>query len=170
MAVNTVGSMDMSVLPGSLFVPHDFIDFSGNPATFYDDRTVHVDMSKPFCPVVRAALIDAVGRQGVYYEGVYASTVGPRFETKSEIAMMKQFADVVGMTLAAEATLARERGSLCVVSNMAAGLQDVLPAGEIATTYTEIKQVVTEVIEDVIGALSGDNCCECHKAIDIGQL
>ena len=58
--------------------------------------------------------------------GVYFQTKGPRFETKAEIRMMAQFADVVGMTMAQEASTAQEIGleyaSICSVDNYANGV------------------------------------------------
>ena len=70
--------------------------------------------------------------------GVYWQTKGPRFETKAEIRMMSQFADLVGMTMASEAVIAQELGlsyaSLCSVDNYANGL------GERELTVDEILQ------------------------------
>jgi 5'-methylthioadenosine phosphorylase len=105
---------------------------------------------------------------------VYAFTAGPRFETGAEISMMQQFAKVVGMTLAPEATLARERGicygSLCVVSNMAAGMQNKLPAGEIATIYAKMKSMIMQVIDDTISAIPQKASCNCCQAAEQGRL
>jgi 5'-methylthioadenosine phosphorylase len=58
--------------------------------------------------------------------GVYWQTIGPRFETPSEIRLIAPHADVVGMTLAAECIVAREIGlryaAVCVVDNLANGI------------------------------------------------
>jgi 5'-methylthioadenosine phosphorylase len=60
--------------------------------------------------------------------GIYWQTAGPRLETRAEIAMMSQFADLVGMTMASEAIIAQELelpyASLCSVDNYAHGLED----------------------------------------------
>ena len=60
--------------------------------------------------------------------GVYVETTGPRLETRAEIAFFKTVGDVVGMTMASEATLASEIGvpyaSLCTVDNFAHGIAD----------------------------------------------
>jgi purine nucleoside phosphorylase len=57
-----------------------------------------------------------------------AKTAGPRLETRAEITMMAQFADLVGMTMASEAIIAQELeipyASLCSVDNFAHGLAD----------------------------------------------
>jgi len=54
--------------------------------------------------------------------------MGPRLETKAEVAMIAQFGDVVGMTMAHEATLCQELGlayaSICSVDNYAHGIID----------------------------------------------
>lgn len=59
-------------------------------------------------------------------QGTYFQTVGPRFETKAEIRLYKDYFDVVGMTGASEATLSQELGiSFCmvgIVDNMCHGL------------------------------------------------
>ena len=60
--------------------------------------------------------------------GVYAHTIGPRFETPAEVRALARVADVVGMTLAAETVLAREAGlayaAVCSVDNLANGIAD----------------------------------------------
>jgi len=62
------------------------------------------------------------------YGGVYIQTKGPRFETVAEIRAFSRIADLVGMTIASEATLAGELGmgfaALCTVDNYANGLAE----------------------------------------------
>ena len=71
--------------------------------------------------------------------GIYLQTTGPRFETKAEIAFFSTFADLVGMNMASEATLAIEMGleyaNLSIVDNYGNGI-----AGEI--TYDEFMKGV----------------------------
>ena len=95
-STNSAGSMRGHPV-GSFVVLDDFIDFTrSRPSTFYDDATVHVDVSEPYCPEIRTVLISAIEKQGLSYtEGVYACTEGPRFETRAEIRMMSQFAEIV---------------------------------------------------------------------------
>jgi 5'-methylthioadenosine phosphorylase len=58
---------------------------------------------------------------------VYVQMRGPRFETKAEIRIIKEWGDVVGMTAAHEADLCVEAGlrynSLALVDNYANGLE-----------------------------------------------
>lgn len=173
LAVSTVGSMRQGVQPGGLVIPSDFIDFTG-PATFFDDVPVHVDMTQPFCPQTREILLDAASSEGSVSEGVYITTRGPRFETPAEIEMLQQHGDVVGMTLGPEAALAREAGmcyaSLCVVSNMAAGLQTGLSADEIASIYQEMRDVAVGILLRTAAGLPKERGCACDQAVSRGSL
>ncbi len=58
--------------------------------------------------------------------GVYWQAIGPRFETPAEIRLIAAYADVIGMTIASECTLAGELGlayaTICVVDNLANGV------------------------------------------------
>ena len=66
-STNSVGSMRGHSV-GSFVVLDDFIDFTRNrPSTFYDDTTVHVDVSEPYCPEISEALRNALGKQGISY-------------------------------------------------------------------------------------------------------
>ena len=61
-----------------------------------------------------------------YSGGIYMQTTGPRFETKAEVNILKKEGDVVGMTMASEATLCMEYAipyvSLCSIDNYCNGI------------------------------------------------
>src|SRR5205809_7110415 len=96
--------------------------------TFYDDPLLQSTPSPHSS--VPAALSEAAKdpKAGVRERGRYRQTTGPRPETRAEIAFFKSIGDVVGMTMASEATLASELGipyaSLCTVDNFAHGIVD----------------------------------------------
>lgn len=171
LAVNTVGSLRRELAPGSLAVPRDYVDLSGRASTFYDDEVVHIDSSEPYCPEVRAALRRAAGGAP---EVVYACTQGPRLETPAEIRMLAGVADVVGMTGCPEVALARERGlcyaSLCMVSNLAAGLQERLTAREVAEASRLAAARVRRAVEDAVAALPEARGCACKDALRDARL
>jgi len=172
--ISTVGSMRREIGMGSFFIPNDFIDFTGRKSTFFDDEAVHVDMSQPFCPVVRKILMEEAEKKGNAKEGIYFVTNGPRLETKAEINMMKNFAHVVGMTLSPETILARERGicyaSICLVSNYAAGMQEKLDIGEIKRIHEEKKGEIMEIVEKCIEKIPEKRECGCRYAAEKGRL
>jgi 5'-methylthioadenosine phosphorylase len=124
-AVNSTGSLKQALKPGMLVVPDDFIMLSPGP-TVIQDRPAHVT------PALDAPIRErwlAAGRDcnmDIIDGGVYWQTVGPRFETKAEIRFMAPFADLVGMTMASEAIVAKELdmayASLCSIDNYANGL------------------------------------------------
>jgi 5'-methylthioadenosine phosphorylase len=174
-SVGTVGSMKEAIRPGDLVIPHDFIDATkARPLTFFDDRRVHVDMTEPFCTVLRDAVIGACEETkeiSFHRTGVYLVTEGPRLETAAEIKWYSTIADVVGMTLVPEVVLAREKGicfvSLCLVCNMAAGLQERLSIDEIASVYKKKEPVLSRILRSAI--LSVDESLPCGCPGDVSK-
>jgi len=127
LGTSSTGSLKGTIRPGSFVVPDDFIGFWDIP-TYFDDRVVHATPSLD--PTLRAALAAAAKDANAVFQdrGVYVQTTGPRLETRAEIAFFQSIGDVVGMTMASEATLAAELGipyaSLCTVDNFAHGIVD----------------------------------------------
>lgn len=127
-ALGSVGSLRTDWPAGTLACPGDFFA-PGIAPSFHDDARGH---SVPgFDAAWRARVLAAWGDLGelpIEDHGVYAHVPGPRFETPAEVRMLGGHADVVGMTLAAEAILAREAGiayaAICTVDNLANGLED----------------------------------------------
>lgn len=131
-SVATVGGIRDDLVPGTLLVPDQIIDYThARPATFFEgpDRPVtHIDFTEPFDAELRALLLAAAESAGeqVLDGGTYGCTQGPRLETAAEIRRLEgDGCDVVGMTAMPEAALARELGiryaTLAVVANHAAG-------------------------------------------------
>jgi 5'-methylthioadenosine phosphorylase len=171
----TVGSMKKNILPGSFVIPHDFIDFTHRKTTFFDTRVVHVDMSEPFCPLLEGILQDVLKEsEETFFSGIYVATEGPRLETPSEINMFSRFGDIVGMTLIPEAILAREKGlcyaSLCLVSNLCAGLQASLPACEIIDIYKVKKNTIQNLLLSIIDSLPQQKTCSCSMIVQDGSI
>ncbi len=125
LAVNSVGSLKTTLKPGSFIIPDDFVSFCPIP-TFFDSE---MHFMVPAFDRDYAARMQAVClRMDVETTlgGVYVQTSGPRLETKAEVNMLKKFGDVVGMTMASEATLSMEYSipyvSLCSIDNYGNGL------------------------------------------------
>jgi len=173
LSIGTVGSMKEKIRPGDFFIPHDFVDNTKlRKPSFFDDSRVHVDMSSPFCPALIEIIISKckeIGEINLHSNGVYLCTEGPRLETASEIKLFSQVADVVGMTIVPEVILAREidvcYASLCIVCNMAAGLQNQLTANEISSVYSQLEPMVSKVLENTIKSINEKKDCNCRKII-----
>lgn len=176
-SVGTVGSMRKTIRPGDLVIPHDFIDATkARVQTFFDDRRVHVDMTEPFCSTLRDVLkkrCETIPEITCHETGVYLVTEGPRLETAAEITLYSTVADVVGMTLAPEVVLAREKGicfaSLCLVCNMAAGLQDRLTADEITSVYKKKEPLLSRIVSQAIQSLD-ESPCHCPSDVSKATL
>jgi len=156
--VTSVGSLKRTITPQSLVVPHDYISLCNIP-TFYDDEIVHVTpgldeaLRKRIIKAARDLDIEVIER------GVYFQTVGPRLETRAEINLIKDYADVVGMNMASEATLATELGlryaNISTVDNYAHGIiaeealdyKDIIEAA--SKSRGNVERVLLKVIENM---------------------
>jgi 5'-methylthioadenosine phosphorylase len=170
LAVNTVGAINPIMKPGDLTVPNNLIDFTKcRRYTFYDAQPViHVDFTRPYCEELRGLLIKSALKLGemIWDKSTYVCTEGPRFETSAEIRMFRLLgADVVGMTGCPEAALARELGlcyaSLCIVSNMAAGMQSRITSREVSDIALRKREAVMKILGETIRSLSPGRSCSC---------
>ena len=154
--VTSVGSLKRTITPQSLIVPHDYISLFSVP-TYYDKELVHVtpgldeSLRKRIIDAARALDIEVID------QGVYFQTLGPRLETKAEINFIKNYADVVGMNMASEATLATELelryANISTVDNYAHGIvekpleyKDIVAAA--AKSCADLERVLLKIFED----------------------
>ncbi|MDR1820250.1 MAG: S-methyl-5'-thioadenosine phosphorylase [Methanobrevibacter sp.] len=164
-ATNSVGSLKKDIIPGSLVLPDDFIDFTyRRDKTFYDDEVVHTDLTQPYCNRLR----NIIAKNGkVINSGVYVCTEGPRFETRAEIKMFQSLGvDIVGMTGLPEVVLAKEKGmcysSIAIVTNYSTSLsKDKLSMEEVFEMMEIKKKEVTEIILNTIDEIPIDYECDC---------
>ncbi len=173
-ATNAVGSLFESIKPGDFLIPHDFIDFTRmRKGTFYDDKTVHIDVTEPYCHELRDILISSGEVVG---EGVYVCTEGPRFETKAEVEMFQKLGGtVVGMTGLPEAVLARELemcyASVCTVSNFAASISpNKLTIDEVFEILEEKKEDLIKLIYNSILKIPSKSDCQCMNTLDGAEV
>ena len=123
--INSTGSLKKDLRPGMIVIPDDFITLTATP-TIHQNKAVHITPS--LNETVRQQLIIAARncKLDVVEKGTYWQVTGPRLETRAEIRMMANFADVVGMTMANEAVIALEMGlpyaSACSIDNYGNGL------------------------------------------------
>ena len=157
-AVNSTGSLRQTLKPGSLVVPDDYF----NPwaiSTFFDDEPVFT--TPGLSPRVRRALLEAGRRREIalFDGGTYIQTTGPRFETRAEVRVLSGWGDIVGMTMASEATLARELGleyaALCLVDNYANGVCDqVVDIREVEKAQQENSRILALLLPEVLRELA----------------
>ncbi|WP_315925261.1 purine-nucleoside phosphorylase [Mesorhizobium sp. SP-1A] len=126
---NAAGSLDPTMLPGSVMLITDHINFSGSNPLFGEptDRRF-VGLTEAYDAGMRAAIEAAAGLTDIaLHKGVYMWFSGPSFETPAEIRMARLLgADAVGMSTVPEVILARFLGmkvaACSVITNLAAGM------------------------------------------------
>lgn len=149
------GSLKVGIKPGSVMVPDDYMSLSDIPS-------IHNHAISHIMPEISKNLINELG--GVFplarVGGTYVQTRGPRIETIAEVNTLAKFADIVGMTVASEATLACELGigfaALCTIDNYANGLgTDVLSYEHIVETARLFRERTGEMVTTIIETMGG---------------
>ena len=176
--VNSVGSLKEELPPGTFVLPEQFVDLTRQrPTTFFDGgRVFHVSMADPMCPDLTAHAIGAGTSVGCAFETgrTYVCVEGPRFSTRAESMWFRGFADVIGMTLVPEVTLARERG-ICYVCLATVTDYDVWAATPVqAKDVMEVMGRNTEkmrrVLTEMIPRLAEVPNCACANALENAGL
>lgn len=174
-SVSAVGGISHEMTPGAIVVLDQIIDMTeGREFTFYDrDEIVHIDFTEPYCPELRAAIINA-GKRSVAKlkeRGTYLCVNGPRLETAAEIKAFSLLgADVVGMTGMPEASLARELeicfAGIAVVTNCAAGISEKkLTTTEVMETMAKSVEEIRLILKDTFHAVLSQRTCGCKDAL-----
>jgi len=167
MSTYAVGSITADYPVLDLAVLRDFLDFThGRAFSFFDDleRAVgHVEMSKPFCPVMSSKLMELASTHNIKcHDGAtYVATNGPRFESPAEIRMYQMLGGhVVGMTCCPEVYLAAELGmnfaAVALPINLAAGLEDKITL--VADNIVEVRENMTNLMLDVLRHTVDEDC------------
>ncbi len=172
--VSSVGSLKESLPPGTFVLPDQFVDLTKQrPTTFYDGgRVYHVSLADPFCPDLTEGAA-SVGREiGIPFveKATYVCVEGPRFSTRAESAYFRTFADVIGMTLVPEVTLARERAlcylSLAMVTDFDVWADRPVEAKEIVETMHRNVDRMARVLSRLLPRVARPPSCACARALD----
>ena len=176
-STTAVGSLNPAYKTGELVLCNQFIDMTkSRENTFFDGEAygvAHLDMSEPFCPTLRNAIVKAGEETGItiHPQGTYVCTEGPRFETPAEIRAYRMWgADVVGMTCVPECVLAREvemcYATVSMVTNMAAGISDLpLTHQEVIDCMKQNVQSFRNLISVLAKTYDPETKCSCHDAL-----
>lgn len=128
---NAAGSLYRGMPAGSLMLISDHINLSGrNPLIGPHKEPYFPDMSDAYSLDLRRKFKEVAHEENIdIYEGVYLMTLGPNFETPSEIKMFKFLgANAVGMSTVAEVISAVHAGlkvlGISVISNLGTGIAE----------------------------------------------
>ena len=151
--VTSVGSLKKKIKPPCIFVPNDYINL-WNIQTYYEKEIVHV--TPEIDENMRKIVIGQTKKVGAkIFEGIYVQTTGPRLETKAEINLLKNYADVVGMNMAAEATLSKELNlkyvNISSVDNYANGIiPESLTFKQILQNARKNSEEIKKILKNVV--------------------
>ncbi|MBF9018299.1 MULTISPECIES: purine-nucleoside phosphorylase [unclassified Oceanispirochaeta] len=161
---NSCGGINKDFEPGDLMIIRDYINLMpSNPLIGSNDErlgTRFPDMSEPFNKeFVEVATKAAETLNLPYKEGVYASFMGPCYETAAEIRSMADMgADTVGMSTVPETMVANYLGlkvlGISCITNMATGIQKVKHSHERVVEIAQKSSVVfckwvEKIIEEI---------------------
>jgi 5'-methylthioadenosine phosphorylase len=175
-SVSAVGSMKEDIKPGDIVVPDQFYDHTKHRrSTFFGNGIVaHVGMADPVCAGLCSVLIEAGGKIGatVHRGGTYLCMEGPQFSTRAESMTYREWnVDVIGMTNATEAKLARE-AEICYSTIALATDYDCWHHSEEAVTVEAVLAVMKHNIEtskamirQAVGMLPASRACGCGEAL-----
>jgi 5'-methylthioadenosine phosphorylase len=172
--VSSVGSLREELPPGTFVLPSQFVDFTKQrPTTFYDGgRVYHVSLADPFCPDLSEKAAAAGREVGTpFVEGkTYVCVEGPRFSTRAESAFFRTLADVIGMTLVPEVTLARERAlcyvCLAMVTDFDVWAERPVEAREIVETMQRNVERMGRLLSRFLPRIGNPPSCACAHALD----
>lgn len=165
LASNAVGSLRRDLLPGSLLLFNDFIDFTRVRGVSYFDNSEawqHIDFSMPYSLAVRTAILECASEMSlpIASSGTYVCVDGPRFETPAEVCLFANWGgDVVGMTGVPEVVFAREAGveyaAIGIVTNLGAGLTSApIQHNAVASAVSQVMPTVLELLMRASGHLT----------------
>jgi 5'-methylthioadenosine phosphorylase len=112
-AISACGSFRRELYPGLFVLVDQFIDrtFARRTSFFGAGCVAHVPMAHPTAPLLRQRVAAAAEAEAIAFHsgGTYVCMEGPQFSTLAESLLYQAGgADVIGMTAATEAKLARE--------------------------------------------------------------
>jgi 5'-methylthioadenosine phosphorylase len=174
LTVSSVGSLKEELAPGTFVLPSQFVDLTKQrPTTFFDGgRVYHVSLADPFCPELRATATKVGAGLAIPLVGerTYVCVEGPRFSTRAESAYFRSFADIIGMTLVPEVTLARERAvcyaALAMVTDYDVWADRPVNAQEIVETMHRNVEKMHRLLGELLPKLGGVASCDCARALE----
>jgi 5'-methylthioadenosine phosphorylase len=174
----TVVSTRADLGPGGLVIPDQLIDRTwGRAHTVFDEvgPVVHTSLADPYCPRGRRSAAGGARAGGwpPRSSGTLVVVNGPGLPTRAESrGHASAGGDVVGMTGAPEAAIARELAlcytALAVVTDLDPGAQGGRrgpPAGRAAAFAGSIARLKT-VVRESISRLPADDECICRHSLD----
>ena len=161
LATTACGSLREKIQRGDLVILDQFIDFTRHrKVTFHEEfepqNAAHTPMAEPFSEELRKILIDTCRELKLAHHerGTVITIEGPRFSTKAESKMFRIWgADVINMSIAPEAILAKEAGIPYAAIAMSTDY-DCWKEDEEPVSWDEILKIFAQNVEKVTNLLT----------------
>jgi 5'-methylthioadenosine phosphorylase len=176
LSLSAVGSLKEEHSPGQFVLPDQFYDHTKHrQSSFFGEGLVaHVSFAHPVCgqlsDVVEAACRTATvsAKRG----GTYICMEGPQFSSLAESNLYRSWGmDVIGMTNATEAKLARE-AEICYVTIAMVTDFDCWHPGHDAVSVVDIIRVLNQnaanaarVVTEAVANMPAERNCKCGAAL-----
>ncbi len=178
LSLNSVGSLKEEIRPRDILIPDQFFDRTRRKSSFFGQGVAaHVSLAEPVCGRLARALYEAGKKLGLrmHPQGTYICIEGPAFSTKAESHIYRSWGcDVIGMTSATEAKLARE-AEICYATMNLVTDYDVWHESEEPVSVEMILENVAQnlshaksLIKEVIPMLKNEGpaeACACTDAL-----
>ncbi len=181
-AVNAVGSLREDYAPGHIITPDQIVDYTihTRARSFFEDGAVaHVSVADPMSDYLRQLIADAVEAVGgtAHRRGVFLIEDGPRFATRAESHLFRNWGcDLIGMTAAPEAFLAREAeidyASLAHVTDYDSWheAEEAVTSDMVVQTMVKNIATVQQALVEAITQLDEDQETPAHTALETAVM
>ncbi|MDA4116613.1 MAG: S-methyl-5'-thioadenosine phosphorylase [Thaumarchaeota archaeon] len=174
-----VGSLRSEIRPGDFVVSDQFVNFTnGRKDTYFDGpETAHVGSADPYCPELRALLLEASKDAGVrvHKRGTVVVIQGPRFSSRAESKFFRsQDWDIINMTQYPEVILARELevcyANISLVTDYDVGVEwdpKIKPVSndEVMRVFNENLDKLRSLLLKAIELTPEKRSCDCGTAM-----
>jgi 5'-methylthioadenosine phosphorylase len=176
-AVNSAGSLNEDIHPGTLVIPDQVIDWTrGRKSTYFGNGIVgHVSFAEPFCFELADAIYKSSVEVGapIRNGGTYITMEGPAFSTKAESKLYRSWGvDIIGMTVIPEAKLAREAEicycSIALVTDYDCWKErtDPVTADVILDCMRNNVEITKKIIKRAVAHIPSTRKCDCGEALN----
>lgn len=175
-SVSAVGSMREEIAPGHVVVPDQFYDHTKHRiSTFFGSGVVaHVAFADPVCPSLFGLLAEGGNTVGatVHKGGTYLCIEGPQFSKRAESRIYRQWGvDIIGMTNATEAKLAREAEicyatlALCTDYDCWHETEEDVSVESVIAVLMRNVELAKKIIREIIPKIPAERSCLCKSAL-----
>jgi 5'-methylthioadenosine phosphorylase len=173
-SISACGSLREDFKPGEIVIPDQIVDLTRSRSrTFFGDGIVaHIGAADPFCKNLSSQLIQAVRstRAITHKGGTYITIEGPRFSTKAESNLYREWGmSVIGMTACPEVFLARE-AEICYATMAHVTDYDVWHSSEKPVTVEMVIEtlnhntgIAQDAVIELVKNLPEKRDCECDQ-------